>query len=102
AGVAVGDRDEPHTMTERGVLRRGASGALIAVIRMSAEGDDVQLTVRARRLRALRRRLGGDSIRLDRGRAQRVQGDRDADYGGAESLHAASLSHRPHAPSWLR
>ena len=56
--VAVGDRDEPHAMAERGVLRRRAAGALIAVVGMRAKRDDVQLAVGARRLRALGRLLG--------------------------------------------
>ena len=56
--IAVGHRDEPHAMAERGIFRRGAAGALIAVVGMRAKRDDVQLAVGARRLRA----LGGGSM----------------------------------------
>ena len=56
-GVAVGDRDESHAMAERRVFRGHASGPLIAVVRVRAECDDIELAVRARRLRARRRCL---------------------------------------------
>ena len=53
-GVAIGDRYEPHAMTELGQLDGRAAGALVAIVGMGAEGDDVQPAVRARRERSLR------------------------------------------------
>ena len=53
-GVAVGDRDEPHSLAERGPFGGGAAGTDVAVVGMCAERDDVQPPVRARRERSLR------------------------------------------------
>ena len=89
-GVAVGDRDEPHAMAERGVLRRRAARALIAVVGMRAERDDVQLAVRARRLRALGRLLV-DRPGRNAGRAGQMERSPQDDRVRRESLHDTSV-----------
>ena len=78
AGVAVGHRHESHAVAEGRVLRRNASGALIAVVGMRAERDDVQLAIRGRSLRALRGRLrAGRRARVKRRSVVREQSGED-------------------------
>jgi hypothetical protein len=50
-GVAVGDGHESHAVAERGILGRRTAGALVAVVRMRPERDDVEFRFGARRLR---------------------------------------------------
>ncbi len=70
--VAVGHRNESHAMAEGRYLPGRAAGALIAIVGMRAKRDDVELTVRGRRLRPLwRRRVDGSDT--DGGRAGDVQ-----------------------------
>src|SRR4030095_16318252 len=78
AGVAVGDGDEPHAMTERGQPRAHAARALIAVVGVRPERDDVQLAVGARFPRALSRGV-------------RMKGEPDQDRAGGQFLHETLL-----------
>jgi hypothetical protein len=56
-GVAVGDRYEADTMSERCKFCCNATGPLIAVVLMSAECDYIELPVRRRGLRPSGRRF---------------------------------------------
>jgi hypothetical protein len=44
-GISVGDRDESYAVAERGVLGCDTAGALIAVVGMGTERDDIELAV---------------------------------------------------------
>ena len=44
-GVAVGDRDKANAVSQRRVLCGDAAGTLVAIVRMGAERDDVELPV---------------------------------------------------------
>jgi hypothetical protein len=57
--VAVRDRNEADVMSHRGEFRRGTARALIAIVRVGAKRNDVQLTVGAGRLRVWLRGLLG-------------------------------------------
>ena len=52
--VPVRDRHESDTMAQRRILGSNAARALVTVVRVGAERNDIELAVSARRLSALR------------------------------------------------
>ena len=88
--ITVGHRHEPDAMPKRGELRGRTAGALVAVIRMGAKRDDVQLAIGRRRLGALGR-LPGGSRDADLARAHAEQ--RSRDDGQRDNCSLRNLRH---------
>jgi hypothetical protein len=92
ARVTIGDRHESNAVAKGRILSRDAAGALIAVVRVRAKRDNIELAVRTRRLGASWLRLLAWGAGPDRTRAGCGENRHEHKDEHSPSLHKTSVA----------